>query len=101
MSFADSGHTEWVTEETFTFRIEGLNLDTVYENLVRQIAGETLVKENNESLKESVEKQAAREKFEKEIEKIRKKIRNEKQFNRQVELNQKLKELLKMCNSEL
>ena len=88
-------HTEWVTEETFTFRIEGLNLDTVYENLVRQIAGEMLAKENDESLKETVERQAAREKLEKEIEKLRRKIRNEKQFNRQVELNKQLKILLK------
>ena len=88
-------HTDWVTEETFSLRIEGLNMDTIYESLVRQIAGETLAIENDESLKETVERQAAREKLEKEIEKLRKKIRNEKQFNRQIELNEQLKALKK------
>ena len=94
-------HTDWVTEDSFSFSITGLNLDTVYESLVRQIAGETLAKENDESLKETVERQAAREKLEKEIERLRKKIRNEKQFNRQVELNRQLKELLKMKDNNL
>ena len=88
-------HTDWVTEETFYLRIDGLNMDTVYENLVRQIAGVTLTQENSESLKETVERQAAREKLEKDIEKLRAKIRKEKQFNRQVELNKQLKALLK------
>lgn len=88
-------HTDWVTEETFSLRIDGLNMDTVYENLVRQIADDTLVQENSESLKETVERQAAREKLEKDIEKLRGKIRKEKQFNRQVELNKQLKALLK------
>ena len=88
-------HTNWVTEETFSLRIDGLNMDTIYENLVRQIAGGELAKENNESLKETVERQLAREKLEKDIEKLRAKVRREKQFNRQVELNKQLKELIK------
>ena len=88
-------HTDWVTEESFSLRIDGLNMDTVYENLVRQIAGDTLTQENSESLKETVERQAAREKLEKDIEKLRAKVRKEKQFNRQVELNKQLKALLK------
>lgn len=88
-------HTDWVTEDTFTLKIDGLNMDTIYENLVRQIAGDTLIQENSESLKETVERQAAREKLTKDIEKLRAKIRKEKQFNRQVEMNKQLKELLK------
>ena len=88
-------HTDWVTEETFSLRIDGLNMDTIYENLVRQIAGDTLAQENSESLKETVERQATREKLEKDIEKLRAKIRKEKQFNRQVELNKQLKQLIK------
>lgn len=88
-------HTDWVTEQSFSLRIDGLNMDTIYENLVRQIAGDTLAQENSESLKETVERQAAREKLEKDIEKLRAKIRKEKQFNRQVDLNKQLKALLK------
>ena len=88
-------HTDWVTENTFSLRTDGLDMDTVYENLVRQIAGDTLTQENNESLKETIERQAARQKLEKEIEKLRVKVRKEKQFNRQIELNKQLKALLK------
>lgn len=88
-------HTDWVTEDTFSLRLDGLNMDTIYENLVRQIAGNELVKENNESLKETVERQAEREKLEKEIKKLRTRISKEKQFNRQVEMNQQLKILKK------
>ena len=88
-------HTDWVAEDTFSLRLDGLNMDTIYENLVRQIAGNELVKENNESLKETVERQAAREKLEKEIKKLHAKISKEKQFNRQVEMNQQLKILKK------
>lgn len=86
-------HTDRVTEKSFSLRIDGLNMDTVYENLVRQIAGDTLAQENSESLKETVERQAAREKLTKEIEKLRAKVRKEKQFNRQIELNAELKKL--------
>ena len=88
-------HTDWVTEDAFSLAIDGLNMDTVYENLVRQIAGNVLAQENAESLKETVERQAAREKLEKEIAKLRAKVRKEKQFNRQVELNAQLKQLIK------
>ncbi len=88
-------HTDWLTEENFSLRIDGLNMDSVYENLVRQIAGNALDKADNESLQGSVQRQAQKEKLEKEITKLRAKVRKEKQFNRQVELNQQLKILLK------
>ena len=35
-------HTEWMEEADLPLRLEGLTLDAVYENLVRQIAGESL-----------------------------------------------------------
>ena len=88
-------HTDWMEESELPLKMDGLNIDKVYENFVRQIAGDTLAKERGESLKETVERQAAREKLEKEIEKQRAKIRKEKQFNKQVEMNQQLKALLK------
>ncbi|MBQ7265670.1 MAG: DUF4391 domain-containing protein [Firmicutes bacterium] len=88
-------HTDWVRTDTFDLKINGLNMDTVYEDLVRQIAGNTLARENGESLKESVERQQARDKLKKEIDKLRAKVRKKKQFNRQVELNKQLKTLVK------
>lgn len=76
-------------------RIDGLNMYMVYENLVRQIVGDALLKENNESLKETFERREAQEKLDKEIVKLRTKVRKEKQFDRQVELNKQLKILVK------
>ena len=49
-------HTEWMPENELRFSIDGLNMDAVYENLVRQIAGEILQTNSNESLKDSVER---------------------------------------------
>ena len=48
-------HTEWVEEDELSLKLEGLSMDAVYENLVRQIAGEQLqIEVDGESLKESV-----------------------------------------------
>lgn len=88
-------HTDKVTENDFSLKIDGLNMDIIYENLVRQIAGNALAKASEEDLKASVERQNELQKLDREIEKLRAKVRNEKQFNRQVEYNRQLKELLK------
>lgn len=87
-------HTEWLTEDELPLKIEGLNLDIVYENFVRQIAN---LKESSsqESLKESIEKDEQRKALQKKIDKLTIKMRKEKQFNRQVEINMKIKKLKK------
>ena len=43
-------HTDWMPENALTFRIEGLDMDAVYENLVRQVAGEELHHQLGEGL---------------------------------------------------
>ena len=70
--------------------LEGLTLDAVYENFVRQIAGEALAEENGTTLKESVEQQKQREQIEKQIATLEAKIRKEKQPKKKFELVQKL-----------
>lgn len=86
-------HTEWQTEEEINLEIQGLDMDKVYENFVRQIAGENLTAKNGESLQESVEREQKKLELKKQIEQLTKSVRKEKQFNRQIELNKKLKEL--------
>lgn len=84
--------TEWMPEEKLPVRLDGLNVDMVYENFVRQIAGDALqAAAPQESLKESVERDDRREELKKEINKLQKKIRKEKQLNRQMEMNAELK----------
>ena len=86
-------HTDWLAEEELPLTIEGLNLDAVYENFVRQIAGDTLHGKSGESLKESVERENKRQKLQKQIDVLQTKVRKEKQLNKQVQLNTELKRL--------
>ena len=87
-------HTNWLEETELIVKLEGLNLDDVYENLVRQIAGDKLQSDNSiESLKQSVEREKQIEFLQKQINTIQNKIRKEKQLNKQIEMNTKLKQL--------
>lgn len=43
-------------EDALPLKLDGLNVDIVYENFVYQIAGDTLQNDTGESLKEIVEK---------------------------------------------
>lgn len=88
-------HTEWLEEEKLPLKADGLDIDRVYENFVRQIAGDALKNVNDESLKESVEREKKREQLKKQIAALEAKIRKEKQFNKQVEMNGRLKKLRK------
>ena len=89
-------HSDWRLEEELHLWLEGLNIDTIYENLVRQIAGDKLKKVTpDESLKESITKDEKKELLEKQISVLTVKIRKEKQLNKQIELNTEVKRLKK------
>ena len=88
-------HTDWMPEDELQLRIDGLNMDAVYESLVRQIAGDKLQADSGESLKESVERDEKIKNLKKQIEVIQGKIRKEKQLNVQMKLNGELKKLKK------
>jgi hypothetical protein len=87
-------YTEWFVEDELPLKMEGLNIDAVYENFVRQIAGDKLsTKKTGESLKESVEREEQRQTVQKQIEALKAKIKKEKQLNKQMEMNNELKKL--------
>ena len=88
-------HTNWLPEEELPLKIDGLNIDKVYENFVRQIAGDALQTDTGETLKESVERDERRQQLEKQITALQAKVRKEKQLNKQVQLNTELKKLRK------
>ena len=92
-------HTDWMTESELSLKVDGLSIDKVYENFVRQIAGDTLQTDSNESLKESVERDERRQQLEKQISVLQAKVRKEKQLNKQVQLNAELKKLRKELDS--
>ena len=83
--------TEWLTEEELSLHLEGLTIDAVYENFIRQIAGDRLVGNENTTLKESVEQQKQREQIEKQIVALETKMKKEKQLNRKMELKAEIK----------
>lgn len=90
-------HTNWLVEEALPLKAEGLSVDKVYENFVRQIAGDALrtVEDKTETLRESVERDKRRRALEKQISTLQMKICKEKQLNKQVQLNVELKRLKK------
>ncbi len=87
-------HTDWMEEAALPLKLDGLNTDKVYENFVRQIAGETL-SQTGETLKESVERDKRRQELQKQIAALQVKVRRERQLNKQVQLNEELKRLKK------
>ena len=86
-------HTDWRPEAELPLKIDGLNIDKVYENFVRQIAGDALQTDSNETLKESVERDERRKQLEKQVTAMQAKVRKEKQLNKQVQLNAELKKI--------
>ena len=84
-------HTEWLDEQSASVKIEGFDMDKVYENLVRQIGGF----ENNtdDSLGKQIADKERREKLEMEIAKLEKLARAEKQPKKKFELVQNIKKL--------
>ena len=86
-------HTGWMPAGTLPLSLEGLTLDDVYENFVRQIAGDALVKAN--TLRDSIQRTEQERKLKRKIELLEAKIRREKQFNVQVKLNEELQRIKK------
>ena len=88
--------TEWMDEDALPLKLEGLSVDSAYENFVRQIAGDALAATTSgETLKEAVDRDEKRQALQTQIAKLQKKIKSEKQLNKQMELNAQLKKLKK------
>lgn len=83
----------WHSLDKFDLKFEGLNLDTVYANLARQISSGRLGKDVD--IETAVRHDKQRQKLERDIISLEKKLLREKQFNKQVELNAELKRLKK------
>lgn len=89
-------HTEWMEEEDLPVKLEGLDVDSVYENFVKQIAEDKLqAAEEGESLKDTVAREEEKEALRKQIANLQKKIKKEKQLNKQMQFNGELKKLKK------
>ncbi|WP_320949703.1 DUF4391 domain-containing protein [Fusobacterium sp.] len=83
--------TKFDKKENFTLKIEGLNLDRIWENFVLSISGYQLKNENN--LKEQIDIETKKEKLIKEIEVLEKQVRKEIQTKKAFELHKKIRTL--------
>lgn len=92
-------YTDWLDADELPVHLDGLSLDAVYENFVRQMAGTALDSDKSSTLKESVEQQKQREQLGKQILALEAKIRKEKQPKKKFELVQHVKELQEIIQS--
>lgn len=88
-------YSEWTDLNALDIKINGLNLDVIYESCIRQISKEEISNYSQKTLKESIEINLKKQNIQKQISSLQVKLRREKQLNRQMEINKKIKELRK------
>lgn len=81
----------WLPSDTHTLRLDGLDLDAVWENLIIQIGGIHL--EENHTLEEQIAVDEQKAKIQKEIDRLTKLAKKEKQPKKKFELAQIIKKL--------
>ena len=87
-------HTDWMPEDELHLGINGLNMDAVYENLVRQIAArQGEVWSTGCSVAENIARDETKKRLEKQIAALENKMRKERQLNRRMEMNAELKKI--------
>lgn len=85
--------SDWIKEEELSLQIEGFDLDAIYDNFIRQIAGAKLQDKKYENITEDIEKEKFQETLIQQVTRLENKKRNEKQFNRQLEIADEIKKL--------
>ena len=89
--------TEWREKNELSIELKGLDLDTVWENIIIQVGGLTV--EQGNTLDEQIAVDEQKEKIEKEIARLEKMARTEKQPNKKFQLAQQVKALKKQLLS--
>lgn len=83
----------WKSEDEFSLKLNGLDLSTVWDNFVTQVAG--IEVEEGNTLDEQILKESEKEKLRKQIEDLERKARKESQSKRKFEMFQQIKTLEK------
>lgn len=85
--------TNWTPPGELSLPCTALDMDALYEAMVREIAGEQLQAPAEETLQETLARTEQQEKLQKQITQLRNKMKKEKQLARQMELRRELKKL--------
>lgn len=80
--------TNW--NEKIDFNFNGIDLNVVYENIIRSV---TNISEQDNNIDEELEKGKKFKEIQKKIERLENKMKSEKQFNKKLELNKKINEM--------
>lgn len=80
--------TKWQPKDSFSIELKGLNLDTVWENIIVQVGGVEI--ERGNSLAEQIVADDKRQKLQKEIVRFEKLARSEKQPKKKFEIVQQI-----------
>ena len=88
--------SDWKLTDETSISLTGLNLDTVWENTIKAI-GEIQVQEGK-TLTEQIADDEEQKKIKTQIQSLQKQLDKEKQFNKQIEINAKIKTLKKQLN---
>ena len=83
--------TDWKRKEDISIELKGLNMDTVWKNIIVQIGGITI--EQGNTLDEQIAVNEQRMKIQKEIDRLTKAAKIEKQPKKKFELAQKIRVL--------
>ena len=90
--------TDWKKLDELSVKLEGLNLDKIWENIIIQIGDLNIIEGN--TLEEQIIQDEKRQKLLKEIEQLEKKARSERQAKKKFELVHKIKELKNMLEGK-
>lgn len=83
----------WMPQAEATLHLEGLNLDSVWNNLVADI-GRIAVRQGN-TLTEQIQEDMAQAKLRKQLVALQHQLNQERQFNKQIEINARIKAIKK------
>ena len=88
-----SYHTGWIRPEELSLDLTALDMDGLYESIVRQIAGDAISAPQAETLQEAVARTQEREKQEKQIAALKAKMKKEKSLAKQMEIRREIMRL--------
>ena len=91
--------TDWQNINALSLPVNALDMDSLYESIVRFVAGDALTAAPDENLKTAIEQTQAQENLRRQLEQLKSHMKKEKQLSRQMELRRQIKQLEKQLNN--
>ena len=91
--------TDWQNINELSLPVNALDMDSLYESIVRFVAGDALTAAPDENLKTAIEQTKAQENLRRQLEQLKSHMEKEKQLSRQMELRRQIKQLERQLNN--